>query len=363
MSCPDQYAGLQVRCPKCDSVLQVPAIPTAELVADEEITEFQSTAAIFKSRSLLVSIVVGSVILVSIGGSAAFYFQELWRARNSITVTSNLPKVRDRYTPSVPISMELEIPPSRTNQFDSGKSFADSASEGSTGPLSTEDLIKTVKPSIVLLRVLSIAGEESVASGFFLGDEGHVVTNYHVIQGAESVSVETADGLSADSAGYIIADAERDLAVLQIDPAELNCISIAIGSRPVSEGEAVAAFGSPRGFKFTTTEGIVSSVRSGEEIRGILKTSAGTDIYKIMGYSTETDWIQTSAAISGGNSGGPLVNMRGELIGVNTWKHPDAENVNFATATSEIRQVFDSRGNEIHSFRKLPASVTPRFGG
>src|SRR5947209_8480877 len=86
-------------------------------------------------------------------------------------------------------------------------------------------------------------------------------------------------------------------------------------ARGQSLADLVAAFGAPQGLSFSASEGIVSAVRSGKELKSMLPA------YQATGYSEAATWVQTTAAISPGNSGGPLVNMKGEVVGLNTWAY------------------------------------------
>ncbi len=141
---------------------------------------------------------------------------------------------------------------------------------------------------------------ESLGSGVIVdAQRGYVLTNHHVIEGADDVSVTLADGRTL-KAEFLGSDADTDVALMRI-PAE-NLTAIALARNDTLEvGDFVVAVGNPFGFSQTVTSGIVSAVgRSG--IRGL-------------GYQ---NFIQTDASINPGNSGGALVNLKGELVGINT---------------------------------------------
>jgi S1-C subfamily serine protease len=140
-------------------------------------------------------------------------------------------------------------------------------------------------------------------SGFLWDAEGHVVTNYHVIEDAQEVEVALADG-SRHQAKLVGAAPEKDLAVLQIQAKGLKLRPIPIGtSADLQVGQTVLAIGNPFGLDQTLTRGVVSAL--GREIQSATQR-------KISGV------IQTDAAINPGNSGGPLLDSAGRLIGVNT---------------------------------------------
>jgi S1-C subfamily serine protease len=149
-------------------------------------------------------------------------------------------------------------------------------------------------------------GEETssgTGSGFVIDKAGHILTNYHVVEGADSVQVTLADGSSHD-AEVVGKDASNDVAVLRIAVPAEKLIPVALGdSSKLLVGQKVLAVGNPFGLERTLTTGIISSLdrslkaKNGRMIKGI---------------------IQTDAAINPGNSGGPLLNSRGEVIGMNT---------------------------------------------
>ncbi len=144
---------------------------------------------------------------------------------------------------------------------------------------------------------------EGAGSGFVIDTDGHILTNYHVVQGAETIEVTLGDQ-SRYKAKYIGADTRNDIALLQIDPKGRKIATLPLGdSRNLLVGQRVLAIGNPFGFQSTLTTGVVSSLGR------TVQTSESTFI---------DEAIQTDAAINRGNSGGPLLNSRGEVIGINS---------------------------------------------
>jgi len=144
--------------------------------------------------------------------------------------------------------------------------------------------------------------QRSLGSGSIVRSDGVVLTNHHVIDGAQEIVVVTADRRERP-AEVVLDDARDDLAVLKIDPDGKRLPTIAIGdSDDLQVGDLVLAIGNPFGVGQTVTNGIVSAL---SRLRG--REGGSAEAY-----------IQTDAAINPGNSGGPLVNMNGDLVGVNT---------------------------------------------
>jgi S1-C subfamily serine protease len=145
--------------------------------------------------------------------------------------------------------------------------------------------------------------EQGTGSGSIINQEGHILTNYHVVANAEKLTVTLADGSERD--GKVVGvDPENDLAIVKIDPRGKKLATIPFGnSRDLLVGNKVLAIGNPFGLERTLTTGIVS---------GLGRPIKINDNYVIR------EMIQTDAAINPGNSGGPLLNTRGELVGINT---------------------------------------------
>ena len=190
------------------------------------------------------------------------------------------------------------------------------------------ELIRKVSPSVVQILVTGygplgdsnqgntdvvIGRQRAIGSGFIVDPSGYIITNAHVVKGAERVQVVLSTGSTDESADAVLASRTRlvpariigvtqdiDLAVLKVDVANLPALKLA-NYRDLRQGESVFAFGSPEGLRNTVTQGIISSV------------ARQTDPDSTMVY------IQTDAPINPGNSGGPLVDVDGDVVGVNTF--------------------------------------------
>jgi S1-C subfamily serine protease len=144
---------------------------------------------------------------------------------------------------------------------------------------------------------------EGAGSGFLIDTDGHILTNNHVVQGAQTIEVILGDA-SHYKAKMIGADVRNDIALIQIDPKGHALAALTLGdSRNLLVGQRVLAIGNPFGFQSTLTTGVVSSLGR------TVQTSESTFI---------DEAIQTDASINRGNSGGPLLNSHGEVIGINS---------------------------------------------
>src|SRR5712672_3513979 len=144
---------------------------------------------------------------------------------------------------------------------------------------------------------------EGAGSGFVIDDKGYTLTNFHVVQEAQSIEVVLGDQ-SRYPAKFIGADQRNDVALVKIDPKGKNLVALALGdSAAIQVGQKVLAIGNPFGFQSTLTTGVVSALGR------TVQTGQTTFI---------DEAIQTDAAINQGNSGGPLLNSHGEVIGINS---------------------------------------------
>ncbi|HEY5623177.1 MAG TPA: trypsin-like peptidase domain-containing protein [Gammaproteobacteria bacterium] len=183
---------------------------------------------------------------------------------------------------------------------------------GNAAPSSYADAVAASAPAVANIYTAGIPGQRSgfasrrtsplagqgLGSGVVISDEGYLVTNWHVIRDADEIYVQLADGREAEPT-FVGADPETELALLKIDLPDLPTIELG-RSDTLQIGDVVLAIGNSFGFSQTVTQGIVSATDRG------------------LGVATFESFIQTDAAINVGNSGGALVNTRGELVGINT---------------------------------------------
>jgi len=180
----------------------------------------------------------------------------------------------------------------------------------------------------VLVVALDKSGQElGQGSGFIVTHDGKVVTNYHVIENASSALIKSSNGAFYPVEGILGLDEENDLAVLKASGKDFPILPLGYSAR-VRVGEQVIAIGSPLALEGTVSNGIVSAMRTIKD--GKVKV------------------IQTTAAISPGSSGGALLNLKGEVVGVTSYHLIRGENINFAIIVDYIRPLLAS--NEITAF-------------
>jgi len=179
-----------------------------------------------------------------------------------------------------------------------------------------EGLVQIANPAIVMITTVSSSGG-GLGSGFLISSDGTIVTNYHVIKDAQGLGVKFAqDKELITNVSVIKTDAIRDIALLKI-ATPVNVAPLSMGdSNQITVGERVVAIGNPKGLQNTVSDGLVSAIR---DTGGVKQ-------------------IQISVPISPGSSGGALINMRGEVIGITTSGYNEAQNLNFAIPINYVKE-------------------------
>ena len=207
------------------------------------------------------------------------------------------------------------------------------AQPAATTSTSLPQLYKNVAPGVVDIKVDTTSGgfgdqqAQAEGSGFVIDTDGHIVTNAHVVDGATSITVRFQNGKTV-KATLVGTDQSSDIAVIKADADASQLHPLSWGSSSALQvGQDVAAIGSPFGLPETLTSGIVSALN---------RTITAPNNYSISGA------IQTDAPINHGNSGGPLLNSKGQVIGVNAQIESDSggnDGVGFALPSDSVKQV------------------------
>ncbi len=189
------------------------------------------------------------------------------------------------------------------------------------------ELTKAMAPAVVFIGNVDERGQvQSIGSGFVVDADGVIVTNYHVIKGANALQVKMKDGEIYDRVEVLDHDERRDIAVLKIRAFKKLPV-VALASEAPEVGEEAVAIGNPQGLEHTVSVGVVSAYRQAEGYR----------------------LIQISVPISPGSSGGPLFNIKGEVIGITSAGvvAEGAQNLNFAVPIDYARPLMNSKNSAV----------------
>lgn len=168
-----------------------------------------------------------------------------------------------------------------------------------------------------------------MGSGFIVSSDGYILTNEHVVSGADTIEVTLASRNEPYTARLVGSDHDLDLAVLKIDAGSLPALSLG-NSDSIRVGDWAIAIGNPYGLDHTVTIGVISA-------KGRPITIEDRQYRNL---------LQTDASINPGNSGGPLLNLKGEVIGINTAINAQAQGIGFAIPSSTVKAVFDDLVNK-----------------
>ncbi len=203
--------------------------------------------------------------------------------------------------------------------------------EGSIADIA-ENVSKSVVSIVTSIKATNLFGQsydsEAAGTGVIATSDGIIITNKHVINGADNITVVLNDGTAYDEVELVATDPLNDIAFLKIkDVSDLAAATLG-DSKTITVGQQVIAIGNALGqYQNTVTAGIISGV--GRSVTAVDSTGRNSE--------TLSDMIQTDAAINSGNSGGPLVNAAGEVIGINTATSTTAENMGFAIPISSVK--------------------------
>jgi len=184
--------------------------------------------------------------------------------------------------------------------------FLASSHPGFAQSLRPEDIYQKVLPSVMTLRVENARGETYVGTAFLALDKNVAVTAWHVVSDAVTVSAKFSNNRIVSVDGLIDKDEQHDLALIHLNAGDRPEARLCVTEPPI--GSRAYVIGAPKGFDFSITDGLISQI---QRIRG-------------------ADQYQVSCPISGGDSGGPVVNERGEVLGIAAWTQKDAQNLSFA---------------------------------
>jgi S1-C subfamily serine protease len=316
----EKHSGQRLKCEACGRIATVPELKTKEAPLNELSTPRQASSMVQQRNRRWVSthprlkwicgIVVVAIALASVGLTVALTLRD--SSRNTQTEPAPVEKVLTRHT--------------------------------------RESIIHSIEPSVVTIEVPGVGQ----GAGFVADLDGTIVTNYHVIEGAKSAFVIFNDGTRAVVKGFVGISPGKDLALRRIDVAKNYLKPLRLADVLPLKGERVLAFGSPRGLSSTVAEGIVSGIRTGDELQNNMPQLLDANVYRdVLGYEADATWVQTTAPINSGNSGGPLVNSKTQVVGVNTISWPKSQNLNFAISTLHIRQLLNAK-HALLSFAFLP---------
>jgi S1-C subfamily serine protease len=183
------------------------------------------------------------------------------------------------------------------------------------------EITKKITPAVVLVTGLTDDGK-TLGSGFVLSSDGKIATNLHVVQSLRSGGIQLSSGEKFDLLSVLAFDERKDIAIIKIAGFDLPSVTLG-NSNAVQVGERVLTMGSPLGLQGSVTTGVVSSIRD-DPFGGGFKM------------------IQTDASVNPGNSGGPLVNGNGEVVGIIRYKIGGTENLNFAVPVNYLRGMLEA---------------------
>ena len=287
----------------------------------------KSKGALVALMLILIIFLCGIVTILSLMNIRLFRELTIDRQEEELAIsftTQPAMEVAEQIQPTQPAALSS---PSATMNLQAAPKGIDNIPEG--GGLSLQDIYTQNIPSVVSITCQNSRASSS-GTGVVLSADGYIVTNAHVVENANTVSVQLTDD-RVFSARLVGCDDIFDLAVLRIDCVDLTPAQFG-DSSTLRVGDTVVAIGDPLGaaFRGTYTNGIVSAINRDVDMNGRTMTL-----------------IQTNAALNSGNSGGPLINCYGQVIGINTMKigafadNAGVEGLGFAIPSTQVKEIVD----------------------
>ena len=215
--------------------------------------------------------------------------------------------------------------------MDQGASLALARDQGEA--LTAQEVYRQLNPAVVTVQCLTGEGV-SIGTGVIFSEDGYILTNHHVVRGGSECYVTLDSGYSVDVC-FVAGDEDSDLAVLKVPPGELALMPMDVlpfapfgDSEKLEVGDPVYAIGAPRRLRGTLTNGIISAIDRDIEVEGRTMTL-----------------LQTNAALNSGNSGGPLISDRGQVVGINVakymsdWNRDSVEGLGFAIPSAQLERI------------------------
>ena len=199
---------------------------------------------------------------------------------------------------------------------------------------SVADIAEAVKPSLVKVIQVGRKGMDGLGSGFVVSADGLIATNRHVIGEARRIRVETSDGKVEEVTEVFASDVRLDLAILRIARKDLKPLPLG-DSEKLRQGDRIVAMGNPQGLAFSVVEGVISEPQ--RDIDGL-------------------KMIQVALPIERGNSGGPLLDRQGRVLGLLTLKSARTDNLGFAMPVNELKKLI-AKPNPVPMSRWLTIGV------
>ncbi|WP_165864354.1 S1C family serine protease [Capsulimonas corticalis] len=205
-------------------------------------------------------------------------------------------------------------------------------------PLTIREVADLALPSIVMIVITDKLGTNTALGSGFVLAPGVVATNIHVIADAATVTVHFADGRSATSPGAVAVDRDHDLILIRVDTGAVRPLRLA-SEQDYHVGDTVVALGNPEGLGWSVSAGLISALREENNLRV----------------------VQTTAPISHGSSGGPLLDLYGNVVGVNSFNWGEGQNLNFAYPGSYLDSLLQHPSKRLSPWRdfKSPPPATP----